>query len=63
MEILKTLQARRKLTVVLVEQNLDFIAELSQRVLIIQRGQFTSEVSPDQLSNPDLVAEFVGMGG
>ena len=62
-EILKTLQARRKLTVVLVEQNLDFIAELSQRVLIIQRGQFTSEVSPDQLSNPDLVAEFVGMGG
>ena len=62
-EILKTLQARRKLTVVLVEQNLDFIAELSQRVLIIQRGQFTSEVSPAQLSDPDLVAEFVGMGG
>jgi branched-chain amino acid transport system ATP-binding protein len=62
-EILKTLQARRKLTVVLVEQNLDFIAELSQRVLIIQRGQFTSEVSPSQLSDPDLVAEFVGMGG
>ena len=51
-EILKTLQARRKLTVVLVEQNLDFIAELSQRVLIIQRGQFTSEVSPSQLSDP-----------
>ena len=50
-EILKTLQARRKLTVVLVEQNLDFIAELSQRVLIIQRGQFTSEVSPS-ISSP-----------
>ena len=62
-EILKALQARRKLTVVLVEQNLDFIAELSQRVLIIQRGQFTSEVSPSQLSDPDLVGEFVGMGG
>ena len=62
-EILKSLQARRKLTVVLVEQNLEFIATLSQRVLIIQRGQFTSEVSPAQLSNPDLIGEFVGMGG
>ncbi len=62
-EILRSLQARRNLTVVLVEQNLDFIAALSQRVLIIQRGQFTGEVSPDQLSDPDLIGEFVGMGG
>ena len=62
-DILKALQARRKLTVVLVEQNLDFIAALSQRVLIIQRGQFTNEVSPAQLSDPDLIGEFVGMGG
>lgn len=62
-DILRALQARRKLTVVLVEQNLDFIAALSQRVLIIQRGQFTNEVSPAQLSDPDLIGEFVGMGG
>ena len=62
-DILKALQARRKLTVVLVEQNLDFIAALSQRVLIIQRGQFTNDVSPAQLSDPDLIGEFVGMGG
>jgi urea ABC transporter ATP-binding protein UrtE len=62
-EILKSLQERRKLTVVLVEQNLEFIAALSQRVMIIQRGQFTSEVAPEQLSDPDLIGEFVGMGG
>ncbi len=62
-DILKNLQQRRNLTVVLVEQNLDFIAALSRRVLIIQRGQFVNEVGPDQLSDPDLVAEFVGMGG
>jgi len=62
-EILHGLQTSRNLTIVLVEQNLDFIASLSQRVHIIQRGQLVNEVSPDKLSDPDLVREFVGMGG
>jgi branched-chain amino acid transport system ATP-binding protein len=62
-EILHGLRKSRNLTIVLVEQNLDFIASLSQRVHIIQRGQLVNEVSPDQLSDPDLVSEFVGMGG
>ncbi len=61
-EILHGLRTSRKLTIILVEQNLDFIASLSQRVHIIQRGQLVNEVSPDQLSDPDLVREFVGMG-
>ncbi len=61
-EILKRLRDQRGLTIVLVEQNLEFIAALSQRVLIIQRGQITGEVTPDQLENPELIAEFVGMG-
>ena len=62
-EILQGLRTSRNLTIVLVEQNLDFIASLSQRVHIIQRGQLVNEVSPDQLYNPELVREFVGMGG
>ncbi|MSO74127.1 MAG: ABC transporter ATP-binding protein [Alphaproteobacteria bacterium] len=61
-EILKRLRDQRGLTIVLVEQNLEFIAALSQRVLIIQRGQITGEVTPEQLDNPELIAEFVGMG-
>lgn len=61
-EILHGLRTSRNLTIVLVEQNLDFIASLSQRVHIIQRGQLVNEVSPDKLSDPDLVREFVGMG-
>lgn len=64
-EIAETLQAlgkRRNITVILVEQNLDFIAQLSQRVLIIQRGQFVNEVGPEQLSDPETVAEFIGIG-
>jgi branched-chain amino acid transport system ATP-binding protein len=62
-EILRRLRDRRGLTIVLVEQNLEFIAALSQRVLIIQRGQITGEVTPQQLDDPALIGEFVGMGG
>ena len=62
-EILQGLRTSRNLTIILVEQNLDFIASLSQRVHIIQRGQLVNEISPDQLSDPELVQEFVGMGG
>ena len=62
-EILQGLRTSRNLTIILVEQNLAFIASLSQRVHIIQRGQLANEISPGQLSDPELVREFVGMGG
>ncbi len=62
-EILHGLRKSRNLTVILVEQNLDFIGALSQRVHIIQRGQLVNEVSPEQLADPELIREFVGMGG
>jgi branched-chain amino acid transport system ATP-binding protein len=60
-DVLKSLRKRRDLTIVVVEQNLDFIAALSQRVYIMQRGQFTNQMSPAQLSDPETVREFVGM--
>lgn len=62
-EIVDTLKTLRKrgLSLVLVEQNLDFIAALSGRVLIIQKGAITGELLPQDLKNPETVAEFVGM--
>ena len=63
-EIVHTLQrlrARSGLTMILVEQNLDFIASLSQRILIIQKGAITREVSPDEIGDASLVGEFVGI--
>ena len=62
-EIVDTLKALRArgLSLVLVEQNLEFIAALSGRVLIIQKGAITGELSPQDLKNPETVAEFVGM--
>jgi len=65
-EMVETLQALRrshKLTIVLVEQDLQFINALADRVLIIQKGTITREVSPAELADPDMVAEFVGMAG
>lgn len=57
---LKTLRSRG-LSLVLVEQNLEFIAALSGRILIIQKGVITGELTPQDLKNPETVAEFVGM--
>jgi len=63
-EIVETLQRLREksgLTMILVEQNLDFIAALSQRILIIQKGAITREVQPDDLHDSSLVGEFIGI--
>ena len=59
-DTLQRLRTSRELTVVLVEQNLDFIAALAERVLIIQKGMFTRELEPSQLADAEMVGEFVG---
>ena len=64
-EIVETLQALRaehSMTMILVEQDLQFIASMADRVLIIQKGAITREVMPQEITDPDLVSEFVGMG-
>jgi len=61
-EILKALKTKSQLTVILVEQNLDFIAALSDRVHVIQRGRITGEIPLAQIENQEVVHEFVGMG-
>jgi branched-chain amino acid transport system ATP-binding protein len=63
-EIVETLLRLRDssgLTMILVEQNLDFIAALSQRILIIQKGAITREVQPADLHDASVVGEFIGI--
>jgi branched-chain amino acid transport system ATP-binding protein len=63
-EIAETLQhvgQRRALTILLVEQNLNFISTLSDRVLILQKGVITREISPEVARDRAMVDEFVGM--
>ena len=60
-DTLTTLRKQRALTIVLVEQNLDFIASLSERVLVIKRGQITGEIPREHLSDLDIVSEYTGV--
>jgi len=60
--ILHELRKKRKLTLLLVEQKLDFIAALADSVFVIQRGLITGTLAPSQLEDPAVVREFVGFG-
>jgi len=60
-EVLQRLRVNSGLTMILVEQNLDFIAALSQRILFIQKGTITREVQPSELGDASLVGEFIGI--
>jgi len=60
-DILQRLREKSGLTMILVEQNLDFIAALSKRILIIQKGAITREVRPEDLGDASLVGEFIGI--
>ncbi len=60
-DMLGALRAARAWTIVLVEQNLDFVAGLSNRVLIIQKGEIVKTLDPGELRDADVVEEFVGV--
>jgi amidase len=61
-ETLKALNRRRGVAIVLVEQNLDFITALSDRVLLIQKGRIVGEVKGSEAADPALIEEFTGFG-
>ncbi len=61
-EKLKELNRREGLSIVLVEQSLDFITALSDRVLLIQKGKIMGEVAGSDAADPALIEEFTGFG-
>ena len=64
-EIVDTLievRKRHNLSMLLVEQNLNFLSKLSDRVLILQKGSIAHEVGADLAYNPGLISEFTGIG-
>ncbi|MGE3305412.1 MAG: amidase [Rhizobiaceae bacterium] len=62
-DTLVRLRRERGLTILLVEQNFDFIAALSDRVVVLERGAFTGELDARQLADPAQVDAFLGLGG
>ena len=61
-ELLRDLNRRRGVAMVLVEQNLDFITELAGRILLLQKGAITGEVRGADAADPALIEEFTGFG-
>jgi branched-chain amino acid transport system ATP-binding protein len=59
--VLQHLHVTQGLTILLVEQNLEFIGELSKRVLLIQKGVILRELQPAELRQADVLNEFVGV--
>ncbi|WP_108610674.1 ABC transporter ATP-binding protein [Aminobacter sp. MSH1] len=58
---LKILRQSRGLTIVLVEQNVDFIRALSDRVLLIQKGTISAQLATDQLTDAIAIGDFAGI--
>jgi ABC-type branched-subunit amino acid transport system ATPase component len=54
------LRRKRGVAVLLVEQNLDFIRALADRVLLIHRGRIVQELSGEAVRDPSLEHEFIG---
>lgn len=60
-ETLANLRSTMNLAIVLVEQNLDFIAAVSQKVFVIRRGQFVGEIPREHLSDFEIVSQYAGV--
>ncbi len=60
-ELLSNLKRNTQLTIVLVEQNLEFVSSLSDRVAIIQKGAIVNELAPSQLGEAKVLDEFIGV--
>ncbi|WP_428487121.1 ABC transporter ATP-binding protein [Rhodopila sp.] len=60
-ETLLAVRRRRAITLVLVEQNLNFISSLAERILILQKGEVTREIPPEIARDRSMIDEFVGM--
>jgi len=61
-ETLLKLRKKRGLTILLAEQNFDFTTHLADRVLVLERGRITGELSRSNFSNQSKVDACLGFG-
>jgi amidase len=61
-DVLEKLNRKRGISMVLVEQNLEFITGLASRIALIQKGAIAREMTDVKAVDPALVNEFVGFG-
>ncbi len=59
LDILIGLHRYKGLAIIVVEQSLEFIRRLSERVLLIERGMITGEVLPEALGNSKELGSYI----
>ncbi len=62
-ETLASIRTGRGLTLLLVEQNLEFLTRLSDRILVLERGAVKAEIARERFGATGLIEEFAGLGG
>lgn len=62
-ETLLRLKSKGGLSMILVEQNLEFITALSDRILTIQKGRISGELDPARADFAAAIAAYAGMDG
>jgi branched-chain amino acid transport system ATP-binding protein len=55
-DTLKLISTSEKMTIILVEQNLEFLMELAERLLILQRGRIREELRGEQVRDAAALA-------
>jgi ABC-type branched-subunit amino acid transport system ATPase component len=60
-DYLSRVARERNLSVIVVEQDLEFISDLAARVLLFTKGQVTKEIDPKDLKDPGMIDEFFGL--
>jgi amidase len=61
-EILAALLEREKLSLVIVEQNMELVLDVAQRIVVMERGRIAQELDAQAVHRGGL-AELMGMGG
>jgi amidase len=61
-DILARLRKEHQLTVLVVEQNLEFLSGLSDRLLIFEKGEIKGEVARSEMTGAALIEDFAGLG-
>ena len=59
---LASLRDRQGLTIVVVEQNLDFLLDCANRLLVLERGRFVDALGPVEMRDPSRMAALSQLG-
>ncbi len=61
-DTLSRLKAQRGLSLLVTEQNFDFLADISDRMLIFEKGQVIAALRQDEFGNSERINAFLGLG-